>query len=166
MTAGDEATAGEPTSEATPPRGRSFRGSWLVMGMICLGCVTTAGLFWFWNTRTADYLPLADALAEALPGSSPRVEGGRRRRPDPDVTLLQVMLKVPFDPGEDHATPPPQAAATLETVEETVAASPFAGRYDVLEVHLRRDGPGGVITSATYTRPMPKPAGSAERDDG
>ncbi|QDT15306.1 hypothetical protein [Alienimonas californiensis] len=129
--------------------------------MICLGCVTTAGLFWFWNTRTADYRPLADALAEALPGSSPRVEGGRRRRPDPDVSLLQVMLKVPFDPGAGDpergpAPPPPQAAATLETVDRTVAASPFAGRYDVLEVHLRRDGPGGVITSATYTRPMPQ----------
>ncbi|WP_171189754.1 hypothetical protein [Alienimonas chondri] len=133
------------------------RGTALVVGMICLGCVSTAGLFWFWNTRTADFLPLADALAEALPGSSPRVEGGRRRRPDPDVSLLQVMLKVPFDPGVDDAPPPPDAAATLDVVEEVVAGSEYAGRYDVLEVHLRRDGADGVMTSATFVRPMPEP---------
>ena len=128
--------------------------------MVCLGGLSTAGLFWFWHTRTADFRPLSDALAEALPGSSPRVEGGRRRRPDPDVSLLQVMLKVPFDPGADGAPPPPKAAAVLETVERTVAASPFAGRYDLLEVHLRRDGPDGVMTAATFTRPMPQPRDS------
>lgn len=146
--------------------GRSSRGSLLVVGMVCLGCVSTAGLFWFWHTRTADFLPLADALAEALPGSSPRVEGGRRRRPDPDVSLLQVMLKVPFDPGagtDEASEPPPRAAAdTLATVERTVAGSAYAGRYDVLEVHLRRDGPGGVMSSATYVRPMPEPAAPDE----
>ena len=130
------------------------RGAALVLAMVLLGSTATAGLFWFWNTRTAEFLPLADALAAALPGSSPRVEGGRRRRPDPDVSLLQVMPKVPFDPtapaGDDRAEP------VLKTVRETVAGSDFAGRYDVLEVHLRHDGPGGVITSETYRRPYPE----------
>ena len=138
------------------------RGSALVAGMVLLGCLSTAGLFWFWSVRTANFRPLSDALAEVLPGSSPRVEGGRRRRPDPDVSLLQVMLKVPFDPGPggseiEGPEPPPRAAAVLETVEETAAASAFAGRYDRLEIHLRRDGPDGVISSATYLRPMPEP---------
>ena len=121
--------------------------------MVLLGSTATAGLFWFWNTRTAEFRPLAEALAAALPGSSPRVEGGRRRRPDPDETLLQVMLKVPFDPtaAAGHDTEP-----VLESVEEVVAASDFAGRYDVLEVHLRHDGPGGVISSETHRRPFPE----------
>ena len=135
------------------------RGSALVAGMVCAGCLSTGGLFWFWHTRTADFLPLADALAEALPDSSPRVEGGRRRRPDPDVSLLQVMLKVPFDPGTDDSPPPPRSAAVLDTVEKVVARSEYAGRYDVLEVHLRRDGADGVMTSATFVRPMPEPKG-------
>ncbi len=151
-----------------PHEQRLSRGTALVAGMICLGSLSTAGLFWFWHTRTAAYLPLADALAAALPDSSPRVEGGRRRRPDPHVSLLQVRLKVPFDPGAGlpgaglpgagGAAPPPAAVATLDVVEEVVAASAFAGRYDVLEVHLRRDGPGGVMTSATYVRPLPGPS--------
>ena len=147
----------EPGGPAEP---RRFSGTGLVAGMVALGLLSTAGLFWFWQTRTADFLPLADALAERLPGSSPRVEGGRRRRPDPDVTLLQVMLKVSFDPGpgDDErggADPPPDAAAVLDRVEETVAASAFAGRYDRLEVHLRQDAAGGVMRSATFTRPAP-----------
>ena len=143
------------------------RGSALAAGMVLLGGLSTAGLFWFWSVRTANFRPLSDALAEVLPGSSPRVEGGRRRRPDPDVSLLQVMLKVPFDPGTGDGEPggdgraggepPPRAAAVLDMVEETVAASAFAGRYDRLEIHLRRDGPDGVISSATYLRPMPAP---------
>ena len=144
--------------------GLPARGTLLVAGMVCAGCLSTAGLFWFWHTRTAAFRPLADALAEALPGSSPRVEGGRRRRPDPDVSLLQVMLKVPFDPGPGDRgaaapPPPPRAAETLATVEAVVAASPYAGRYDVLEVHLRRDRADGVMTSGTFVRPMPEPTG-------
>ena len=144
--------AHDPDEPAEP---RRFSGTGLVAGMVALGLLSTAGLFWFWQTRTADFLPLADALAERLPGSSPRVEGGRRRRPDPDVSLLQVMLKVPFDPGVTDAAPPPDAAAVLDRVEETVAASAFAGRYDRLEVHLRQDAAGGVMRSATFTRPAP-----------
>ena len=128
------------------------RGTALVAAMMLLGSTATAGLFWFWGTRTAEFRPLADALAAELPGSSPRVEGGRRRRPDPDETLLQVMLKVPFDPT---AAADARTAPVVETVERTVAASQFAGRYDVLELHLRHDGPDGVITSETLRRELP-----------
>ena len=90
------------------------------------------------------------------------MEGGRRR-PEPGVSLLQVMLKVPFVPArtaEDEKLPPDDAAV-METVGETVAASEFAGRYDALEVHLRHDGPGGVMTSATLRRPLPPASGTA-----
>ena len=128
------------------------RGTGLVLAMVLLGSTATGGLFWFWETRTAEFLPLSDALAAALPGSSPRVEGGRRRRPDPSETVLQVMLKVPFDPTAAAAT---DTGPVLATVEETVAASQFAGRYGVLEVHLRHDGPGGVITFETVRRDLP-----------
>ncbi|MEM9701164.1 MAG: hypothetical protein AAF907_01820, partial [Planctomycetota bacterium] len=155
-------TAGtEPTGQSAPRVG-TLRGSALVVGMVCLGCLSTGGLFWFWNTRTANFLPLSEALAEALPGSSPRVEGGRRRRPDPDVSLLQVMLKTEFDPGPGDAERgeeprTAESAAVLNTVASTVAASDYAGKYDVLEVHLRHDGPDGEIASATFVRPMPEP---------
>lgn len=134
-----------------PLRTPFTRGTGLVLAMVLLGSTATGGLFWFWGTRTAEFLPLADALAEALPGSSPRVEGGRRR-PTPDESLLQVMLKVPFDPtaAAESRTDP-----VLAAVAETVAASEFAGRYDVLEVHLRHDGPGGVMTSDTVRRDLP-----------
>ena len=137
-------------SRRRPLRGLFTRGAGLVLAMVLLGGTATGGLFWFWDTRTAEFLPLADALAARLPGSSPRVEGGRRRRPDPDETVLQVMLKVPFDPAAAGA----DAEPTLAAVRGTVAASDYAGRYDVLEVHLRHDGPGGVITSSTVREPL------------
>ena len=138
-----------------PSRGGS-RGTGLVAGMVALGCLSTAGLFWFWQTRTADFLPLADALAAELPGSSPRVEGGRRRRPDPDVTLLQVMLKVPLRPRGDGRQSPrrtPPRSSTGWKKPSRPARSP--GGTTGWRSIFARTRPAGVMRSATFTRPAP-----------
>ena len=155
MTAAAAIDAGDATADAPAGGGRTLPGAGLVAAMVLMGSTATAGLFWFWHTRTAEFGPLADAIAAALPGSSPRVEGGRRRT-DAEVPLLSVMLTVDHPPG-DSRTPPPAAADTLAAVRRVVAAprfAPLAGRYEVLEVHLRRDGPDGRIASATYAEPL------------
>ena len=121
------------------------RGTLLVLAMFAFGGTATAGLFAFWSARTAPFAALSERIAAEFPDSSPRVEGGRRRS-DPDLSLLQVALRVPFDPADDAAVD-----GLLDELCEIVRSSEFAGRYDRLEVHLRRDGADGRIVSRTET---------------
>ena len=121
------------------------RGTLLVLAMFAFGGTATAGLFAFWSARTAPFASLSGRIAAEFPDSSPRVEGGRRRD-EPDATVLQVMMRVPFDPADDTAV-----EGLLSELATLVASSAFAGRYDRLEAHLRRDGPDGRIVSRTET---------------
>ena len=99
------------TAEGREPPPRSLPGSALVLGMVRAGGADDGGAV----------LVLADAHRGVPPaGRRPRrrtarqqpAGGGRRGGGgrNPDVSLLQVMLKVPFDPGSPDADSPAAAS--------------------------------------------------------
>lgn len=119
-------------------RSRVRSGTWLVVGMFGFGLALAGGLYAYLVLHTGPFQPLAAALAERYPGSAPRVDGGKRRSDRPGEGVLRIVMRVPFDPGDE---------ARRRAFAREVAA--FAARqerpvpFEVIEVHLFRERPGG-----------------------
>ena len=81
------------------------------MAMFSLGIVATGTLWFFWNLQLMPFMPLQDALVAEFEGSSPRVDGGRRKGQKGTPKILRVVMRVPFDP----TSPEPSAQSQIET---------------------------------------------------
>src|ERR1700691_6004344 len=73
-------------------------GRAVVIGLFAFGIALTSILWIYWTLHTAPFRPLQDALAVEFPGSSPRVTGGQRKMHKGTPKILQVILRVDFDP--------------------------------------------------------------------
>lgn len=73
-------------------------GRWVVLGMFGFGIVATAGLWFYWELHTRPFRPLQEALVRTFPGSNPRVQGGQEKIHKGTPRILQIVMRVDFDP--------------------------------------------------------------------
>jgi hypothetical protein len=116
------ANAGQPLSGATGRR--------VVLGMLVLGMLATAGIWVYWKLNLGPFVPMQRALAEAFPASSPRVEGGRQKG-STDVQL-RVVLRVDFTPTLDDE----RVAPIVDKVTSLAREHGNLARYDRLVIYI------------------------------
>jgi hypothetical protein len=143
-----------------PPLRRDWRvsGSWMVVGMIAFGILTTAGMWIYWTLHVGPFRPLQDAIAVAFPHSSPRVEGGRHKMHKGTPKILRVVMRVEFDPVLERAR-----GEDLVNVVQGIAGQHIdLASYDELHVVLFHGVPEQEVQQQEFERVLHPPAGSTE----
>lgn len=112
------------------PAARSVPGRYVVLAMLGLGVVCTAGIWTYWKLELSTFMPLQKAIVAEFPGSSPRIDGGRRRSADP--ATLRIVMQVDFTPAEDD----PRVAERIARVIELARAHIDFGPYEELHIYL------------------------------
>ena len=61
--------------------------------------ITAAGLLFAYSTlHLGPFKPLQEAIVQEFPGSSPRVDGGKKRMQLDTPTILRILMKSEIDP--------------------------------------------------------------------
>lgn len=83
------------------PAGRVVSGKLVVVGMFAFGVVLTALLYAYWELHTRPFRPVQEAIARAIPGSSPRVIGGKyKSHKEGSPNTLRMIIQVDYNPLE------------------------------------------------------------------
>jgi len=77
------------------------RGAWVAVGILVLGLVFTAVLWWYTDMHAGPFRELRDAIHAEYPGASPHVEGGQRKIHKGTPKILRITLRVEDDPRSD-----------------------------------------------------------------
>lgn len=136
---------------APSKRPHELSGRWVVVGMFVFAAAATGGMWVYWKLHIAPFLPLQEALAEAFPGSRPRVEGGQRKMSKNTPRILRITARVDFDPTRD------QNAAEVDRFADRLAAvarekQNDLSSYELLELHLFWPEPEQEIRQRTIVR--------------
>ena len=118
--------------DASPAASGRASGRWVVVGMLIFGIVATAGLWLYWELHTRPFRPLQEALVQEFPGSSPRVQGGQRKIHEHTPRVLQVVMRVDFNPVADES----QARRVAAHVVELARRHTDRASYTRIEVGL------------------------------
>lgn len=89
-----------------PEPERTISGRWLVVGMFAMGITATSLLYLYSTRHLGPFRPLQDAIVKEFPGSSPRVDGGKKRPSQNTPTILRILMRSEIDPlaGDDEST--------------------------------------------------------------
>ena len=139
------------------------RGQWAVLGMLLFGGLLTTVLWIYWERHSAPFRPLQDAIAREFPRSRPRVQGGRRKMHEEGPRILQVVLKVDFNPQNEERN----AEDVADRVVALAQAHQDLSRYDQIEIHLFWPEPEREIVERQIVRkkPFTTDAGRPESED-
>lgn len=119
------------TAETPAPiRSRQFSGSWLVIGLLCLGIAATALMFVYWDQHTRPFRTLREAIGKEFRHSRPNVEGGRHKGRGP--WTLRISMSVDFPPAEDS----PRANQIFHRVLEIARQHHDLKEFEKIEVNL------------------------------
>jgi hypothetical protein len=81
------------------PTSRPFlTGRKVVGSMFLMGICATAFLYGYWTLHLMPFMPLQEAIVAEFPGSAPRVNGGKRKLHKDTPGMLQIGMKLKFDP--------------------------------------------------------------------
>jgi hypothetical protein len=141
------------TSSINEPRDYPhISGKKVVAAMFTLGIVATGTLWYFWNLQLMPFMPLQDALVAEFEGSSPRVDGGRRKGQKGTPKILRVVMRVPFDPTSSAQSAQAQIEMRLTRTEELAQKFVVDDDYEALELHLFSEYREQSLRQKTFTR--------------
>jgi hypothetical protein len=90
-----------PVDDVSSDRPRDVSGKLVVLAMFGFGLLLTGALYLYWELHTRPFRPLQMAIATSIPGSSPRVIGGKYKSHLPDSqNTLRMIVQVPFTPTD------------------------------------------------------------------
>jgi hypothetical protein len=123
------------TPEEPVPAGREVSGKLVVIGMFLFGLTMTGLMYLYWDLHTRPFRPLQEAINAAMPGSLPRVIGGRyKSHRDNSPNTLRIVVRVPFDPeAQENDAERNRIAKQLATL---AAEHHDVRPYDEVEIHL------------------------------
>ena len=123
-----------PTSDGAPAA-TGLSGKLVVIGMFAFGILLTGVLYGYWELHTRPFRPLQEALAREIPGSSPRVVGGRHKsHRESAPNTLRIIVQVPYDPlAEAQASDRDEMARRVVSLAR---ANHDISPYELVEVHL------------------------------
>lgn len=73
-------------------------GRKVVVAMFAMGICATAFLYGYWTLHLMPFMPLQQAIVAEFPGSAPRVNGGKKKLHKDTPVMLQIGMKLKFDP--------------------------------------------------------------------
>lgn len=119
-------------------------GNWVVVGMFAFAIVMIGLLWAYWEFYTRPFRPLQYAIAEAYPGSSPRVIGGRHKsHKEGNPNVLRIIVWIPSDDGRDNTTEDFDPVLNTDLSEARaldlarIARDSFPiDAYEVMDIHL------------------------------
>ena len=79
------------------PAPKTISGRWLVIGMFAMGITATGLLYAYSTLHLGPFKPLQEAIVKEFPGSSPRVDGGKKRMQLDTPTILRILMKSHID---------------------------------------------------------------------
>jgi hypothetical protein len=115
---------------ATP--GHGFSGRWVVLAMFAFGISATALLWLYWELHTQPFRALQQAIVHEFPGSNPRVQGGQKKMHKHTPRVLQIVMRVDFDPVAGEA----ESNQVAERIAELARRNHDVATYDVIEIGL------------------------------
>ncbi|MBW3539558.1 MAG: hypothetical protein KY476_04750 [Planctomycetes bacterium] len=128
--------------------------------MFAFGFVATAVLWLYWELHTRPFRPLQDAIAARFVDSNPRVQGGQRKMHKQTPRLLEIVMRVPFDPKRDIAAAQQTVDVVLGLARRHVAD---LEAYERLEVHLFQPVPESDPRIELVTRELNGSLGDRSR---
>lgn len=123
------------------PASRPFlTGRKVVASMFLMGICATAFLYGYWTLHLMPFMPLQEAIVAEFPGSAPRVNGGKRKLHKDTPGMLQIGMKLKFDPtsGDPKAVQDLQHLQTriYDLVMEKVDLQKLQWELDVIELYV------------------------------
>jgi hypothetical protein len=109
--------------------------------MLFFGVVLTGVLWTYWYYHTAPFSDLQRAIGTEFKHSSPRVDGGQRRKHLGGTRLLWVIMRVPYLPESD----PERSQKTADRVVELVRLHAQVSDFDQVNVRLFYGEPERVL---------------------
>jgi hypothetical protein len=150
MRSDDDESDDVPHVASSATSSRVVSGKVVVIGMFAFGIFLTGLLFAYWDLHTRPFRPLQEAIAKAIPGSSPRVIGGRHKSHRSDSpNTLRIIVVVDYNPLEEanEARRDELARTILELAHTHHDVAP----YERIELHLEHripERPSEVWSSA------------------
>ena len=136
-----DATESDAVSEVTAnaarpaPGSRFISGKLVVIGMFAFGLFLTGLLFLYWDLHTRPFRPLQEAIADAVPGSSPRVIGGKHKSHQPGApNTLRIIVKVDYNPTE--APNEARRDELARTILQLARTHHDVTQYERIELHV------------------------------
>lgn len=128
-------------SNPEEPTSRPFlTGRKVVASMFLMGICATAFLYGYWTLHLMPFMPLQEAIVAEFPGSAPRVNGGKRKLHKDTPGMLQIGMKLKFDPTSSD----PKSVASIanlqtrvhDLVREKVEMQKLDWKLDVIELYV------------------------------
>ncbi|RLS33301.1 MAG: hypothetical protein DWH78_12725 [Planctomycetota bacterium] len=124
----------EMSSSAT---GRSFlTGRKVVASMFVMGICATAFLYGYWTLHLMPFMPLQEAIVAEFPGSAPRVNGGKKKLHKDTPTILQIGMKLKFDPTGTDAVTVGAVQNVQSRIHELVKQKVNFPELDIVELYI------------------------------
>lgn len=137
------------TANEVPPAATVVSGKLVVIGMFAFGLLLTAALYTYWDFHTRPFRPLQEVIAKTIPGSSPRVLGGRHKSHRAEApNTLRMIVQVDYNPLEaSNEAKRDELARTILTLAKS---HHDLAPYQQVELHLEHrvpERPGEVWSS-------------------
>jgi len=121
---------------ASPTSGSpAVSGKLVVVGMFAFGLLLTGLLYAYWDLHTRPFRPLQEAIAKSIPGSMPRVIGGKHKSHlRGSLNTLRIIVQVDYNPldASNEARRDELARTILDLVRTHHDVTP----YERIELHL------------------------------
>lgn len=125
-------------SEINPPStGKRFlTGPRVVASMFAMGICATAFLYGYWTLHLMPFMPLQEAIVAEFPGSSPRVDGGKKRMHKDTPTILRIVMKSQINPNGTDADSVNAMLALRKRIAELVGEKVSFPGMDFIDLHV------------------------------
>jgi len=120
------------TQPTGPPTGRVLSGRWVVIGILVFAITVTGTMWVYWRLQDGPFIPLEQALSTQFKGSRPRVEGGQLKMHTNSPMILQITMKVDFDPTRETERFEAFTGRVARFTRQRFDVQP----YQILEIHL------------------------------
>ena len=119
-----------------PPATRTISGRWLVIGMFAMGITATGLLYAYSTLHLGPFKPLQEAIVREFPGSSPRVDGGKKRMQLDTPTILRILMKSKIDPLSESEESIVAMKAMRQRIAELALEKVSLPDLAIIELHV------------------------------
>lgn len=99
--------------------------------------ITATGLLYAYSTlHLGPFKPLQEAIVKEFPGSSPRVDGGKKRMQLDTPTILRILMKSEVDPLSEKEESVQAMLAMRKRIAELTIEKVTLPDLAVLELHV------------------------------
>ena len=104
--------------------------------MFAMGITATGLLYAYSTLHLGPFKPLQEAIVKEFPGSSPRVDGGKKRMQLDTPTILRILMKSEIDPLSEHEESVRKMTAMRNRIAELVRENVTLPDLAILELHV------------------------------